>query len=252
MSSSAMPDTFALLRETRNIPIVFVGVSDPLGSGFVASIARPGGNATGFTNFEPSLTGKWLELLKEIAPGIERAAVIFNPKTAPGEGSFFLGPFESLARSLKVEPMAARVSDPAEIESAVTAIGREPGGGLIVMPDAFTTVHRQLIILLAARYAFPRSILTATKPSMAGCCRMVSTPSICCVARHPMSIASSGARNRLIFPYRHRSSSSSSLICGPQRCSGSRCRRPCLHAPTRSSNDGMDASRGRVLSRLVV
>ena len=152
---NSTPATFALLRETRNIPIVFVGVSDPLGSGFVASIARPGGNATGFTNFEPSLTGKWLELLKEIAPGIERAAVIFNPKTAPGEGSFFLGPFESLARSLKVEPMAARVSDPAEIESAVTAIGREPGGGLIVMPDAFTTVHRQLIILLAARYALP-------------------------------------------------------------------------------------------------
>jgi ABC-type uncharacterized transport system substrate-binding protein len=152
---NSTPATFALLRETRNIPVVFVGVSDPLGSGFVASIARPGSNATGFTNFEPSLTGKWLELLKEIAPGIVRAAVIFNPKTAPGEGSFFMGPFESIARSLKVEPIAARVSDPAEIESTVTAIGREAGGSLIVMPDAFTTVHRQLIILLAARYALP-------------------------------------------------------------------------------------------------
>jgi putative tryptophan/tyrosine transport system substrate-binding protein len=152
---NSTPATFALLRETRNIPIVFVGVSDPLGSGFVASIARPGGNATGFTNFEPSLTGKWLELLKEIAPSIVRAAVIFNPKTAPGEGSFFMGPFESIARSLKVEPIAARVSDAAEIEITVTAIGREAGGSLIVMPDAFTTVHRQLIILLAARYALP-------------------------------------------------------------------------------------------------
>src|SRR5438128_7054422 len=99
---NSTPATFALLRETRTIPIVFVGVSDPLGSGFVASIARPGSNTTGFTNFEPSLTGKWLELLKEIAPGIVRAAVIFNPKTAPGEGSFFMGPFESVARSLKV------------------------------------------------------------------------------------------------------------------------------------------------------
>ena len=152
---NSTPATAALMHETRTIPVVFVGVSDPLGSGFVAGIARPGGNATGFTNFEPSLIGKWLELLKKIAPGIARAAVIFNPKTAPGEGSFFMGPFDSIARSLGVEPIAARVSDPAEIASAVTAIGREPGGSLIVMPDAFTTVHRQLIILLAARHALP-------------------------------------------------------------------------------------------------
>jgi putative ABC transport system substrate-binding protein len=152
---NSTPATAALLRETRTIPVVFVGVSDPLGSGFVASIARPGGTTTGFTNFEPSLIGKWLELLKQVAPGIVRAAVIFNPKTAPGEGSFFMGPFEPIARSLQVEPIAARVSDPAEIESAVTAVGREPGGSLIVMPDAFTTVHRQLIILLAARHALP-------------------------------------------------------------------------------------------------
>jgi putative tryptophan/tyrosine transport system substrate-binding protein len=152
---NSTPATAALLHETRTIPIVFVGVSDPLGSGFVASIARPGGNATGFTNFEPSLIGKWLEMLKEVAPGIVRAAVIFNPKTAPGEGSFFMGPFEPIARSLAVEPIAARVNDAAEIESAVAAIGREPGGSLIVMPDAFTTVHRQLIILLAARHVLP-------------------------------------------------------------------------------------------------
>jgi hypothetical protein len=116
---------------------------DPVGSGLVASIARPGGNTTGFTNFEPSLTGKWLELLKEIAPGIVRVAVIFNPKTAPGEGPFFLGPFEAVARSFAVEPIAARVTDAAQIESALAAIWREPGGGLIVMPDAFTTIHRK-------------------------------------------------------------------------------------------------------------
>jgi putative tryptophan/tyrosine transport system substrate-binding protein len=152
---NSTPATAALLHETRTIPIVFVGVSDPLGSGFVASISRPGGNTTGFTNFEPSLIGKWLEMLKEIAPGIVRAAVIFNPKTAPGEGSFFMAPFEPIARALNVEPIAVRVSDPAEIESAVTAIGRAPGSSLIVMPDAFTTVHRQLIILLAARHALP-------------------------------------------------------------------------------------------------
>ena len=152
---NSTPAAAALLRETRTIPVVFVGVSDPVGSGFVASIARPGGNTTGFTNFEPSLIGKWLEMLKEVAPGIVRAAVIFNPKTAPGGGSFFLGPFEPVARSLAVEPIAARVNDTTEIESAVAAIGREPGGSLIVMPDAFTTVHRQLIILLAARHGLP-------------------------------------------------------------------------------------------------
>jgi len=152
---NSTPATAALLRETRTIPIVFVGVSDPVGSRFVISIARPGGAATGFTNFEPSLIGKWLELLKEVAPRITRAAVVFNPQTAPGGGSFFLDPFEPLAHALAVEPIAARVNDAGEIESAVAAMGREPGGSLILMPDAFTTVHRQLIILLAARYALP-------------------------------------------------------------------------------------------------
>jgi putative ABC transport system substrate-binding protein len=152
---NSTPATAALLDETHTIPVVFVGVSDPVGSGFVTSIARPGRNSTGFTNFEPSLTGKWLELLKEVAPGIARAAVIFNPKTAPGGGSFFLDPFESIARSLAVKPIAASVNDAAEIESAVTGVAQESGGSLIVMPDAFTTVHRQLIILLAARHGLP-------------------------------------------------------------------------------------------------
>jgi putative tryptophan/tyrosine transport system substrate-binding protein len=152
---NSTPASAALLQETRTIPIVFVGVSDPVGSGLVASIPRPGGNTTGFTNFEPSLTGKWLELLKEIAPGIVRAAVLFNPKTAPGGGSFFIGPFERLARSFAVEPIAAPVTDAAEIESALAAIWREPGGALIVMPDAFTTVHRKAIIAVAAQHRFP-------------------------------------------------------------------------------------------------
>jgi putative ABC transport system substrate-binding protein len=152
---NSTPATAALLHETHSIPIVFVGVSDPLGSGFVDSIARPGGNATGFTNFEPSLTGKWLELLKEVAPGVARVAVIFNPKTAPGGGSFFLSAFDPLARSLGVKPITEGVGDATELETLITAIGREPGGSLIVMPDAFGTVHRQLIILLAARYGLP-------------------------------------------------------------------------------------------------
>jgi putative ABC transport system substrate-binding protein len=147
--------TAALLRETHYIPIVFVGVSDPLGSGFVASIARPGSNVTGFENFEPSLTGKWLEILKEVAPSITRVAVIFNPKTAPGGGSFFLSAFDPIARSLGVKPVTDGVENATELENLISAIGREPGGSLIVMPDAFGTVHRQLIILLAARHGLP-------------------------------------------------------------------------------------------------
>jgi putative ABC transport system substrate-binding protein len=152
---NSTPATAALLRETRSIPIVFVGVSDPVGSHFAASIARPGGSTTGFTNFAPSMIGKWLEMLKQVAPGIAQAAVIFNPKTAPGGGSFFLEPFEEVARSFAVEPIAAPVKDADEIASAVAAMASKPGGSLIVMPDAFTTVHRQLIILLSARHALP-------------------------------------------------------------------------------------------------
>ena len=152
---NSTPAAAALLRETRTIPIVFVGVSDPVGSHFVASIPQPGGSITGFTNFEPSLIGKWLQILKEVAPSVTRAAVMFNPKTAPDEGAFFLDPFEPIARSLVVEPIVARVTDVNEIESAVAALARKPGGSLIIMPDAFNTVHRQLIILLAARHSLP-------------------------------------------------------------------------------------------------
>jgi putative ABC transport system substrate-binding protein len=152
---NSTPAAAALLSETRTIPIVFVGVSDPVGSHFVASFPQPGGSVTGFTNFEPSLIGKWLEILKEVAPSVTRAAVMFNPKTAPDEGAFFLDPFEPIARSLAVEPIIARVTDANEIERAVAALGGKPGGSLIIMPDAFNTVHRQLIVLLAARHSLP-------------------------------------------------------------------------------------------------
>ena len=152
---NSTPAAAALLRETRSIPIVFVGVSDPVGSHFVASIPQPGGSITGFTNFEPSLIGKWLQILKEVAPSVTRVAVMFNPKTAPDEGAFFLNPFEPIARPLAVEPIVSRVTDANDIESAVTALAHKPGGSLIIMPDAFNTVHRQLIILLAARHSLP-------------------------------------------------------------------------------------------------
>ena len=153
--ADSTPTAVAVQRETRTIPIVFVSVSDPVGPGFAASLPRPGGNLTGFSNLEASMAGKWLELLTEVAPGLKRAAAMFNPDTAPGGGSYFLPSFEAAARSLKVEPIAAPVRSDTEIETVITSLGQEPRGGLVVMPDAFTFVHRAPIILLAARNNVP-------------------------------------------------------------------------------------------------
>jgi putative tryptophan/tyrosine transport system substrate-binding protein len=149
------PVTAALQRETRTIPIVFVNVVDPVGDGFVAGLPRPGGNITGFINLEASMAGKWVELLTEIAPGVKRVAIMFNPDTAPGGGSYYLPAFEAAARSLNVAPIAAPVHSDAEIETVITSLSREPGGGLVVMPDAFMGVHRAPTILLAARNNVP-------------------------------------------------------------------------------------------------
>ena len=149
------PVTAALLRQTRTIPIVFTVVSDPVGERFVESLARPGGNATGFTNVEFSLTGKWLELLKEVAPSIKRVAFIFNPKLAPGGGSYYTRLIEASAPTFAVTPTVAPVHDAAEIERAIGEFVREPNGGLVVLPDATTLVHRKLIVALADRYRVP-------------------------------------------------------------------------------------------------
>jgi len=149
------PATAALQRETLVIPIVFVLVADPVGRGFVASLPRPGGNITGFIDADESMMGKWLELLIEIAPRVKRAAVMFNPDTAPGGGSYFLTSFEAAARSFKMEPMIARVHSETEIETVMTSLGREPPGGLVAMPDAYVHIHRALITLLAARNNVP-------------------------------------------------------------------------------------------------
>jgi putative ABC transport system substrate-binding protein len=128
------PTTATVLEQTRDIPIVFAIVSDPVSGGFVASLARPGGNATGFTTLEPTLGGKWLELLKEIAPRIGRAAFLFNPTMAPFAEAY-LSPFKAAARSFAVEAVAAPVLDRSALESVVAAQAREPNGGLIAMPD---------------------------------------------------------------------------------------------------------------------
>jgi putative ABC transport system substrate-binding protein len=152
--SAATPTTAALLQQTRTIPIVFATVSDPVGSGFVAGFPRPGGNVTGFTNIEPTMAGKWLELLKEIAPRVAKIAFLFNPATAP-YAVYYLNPFNAAARSFAVEAIAAPVRDTSELESVVAALAREPNGGLVVMTDTFTSVHRVEITALAARYRLP-------------------------------------------------------------------------------------------------
>src|SRR5262249_19198279 len=133
------------------IPIVLATVADPVASGFVARLDRPGGNVTGFASSEASLGGKWLELLSEIAPGLKRAAIIFNPDLNPVS---YMPSFEAAARSLKVTPIIATVPTDVEIETAIIALGREPGGGLVV-PGGFTVAHRAPIILAAARNNVP-------------------------------------------------------------------------------------------------
>jgi putative tryptophan/tyrosine transport system substrate-binding protein len=155
MLAAGTPATAALQRATRTIPIVFVVVSDPVGAGFVAGLNQPGGNITGFINLEAAVAGKWLQLLTEIAPGVKQAAITFNPDTAAGGGSYFLPAFEAAALSVKVKPIAAPVHSDAEIESVITSLGREPGGGLVAMTDAFTIIHRGPIISLAARNNVP-------------------------------------------------------------------------------------------------
>ena len=149
------PLTASLHRETRTIPIVFGAVSDPVGEGFVESLSHPGGNITGFVFTEGEMSGKWLELLKEIAPNVKRAAAIFNPDTAPGRGLYYLPSFEAAARSLKVEPITAPVHSDAEIEAAVTSLASESGGGLVVIGDVFLVAHRRSIISAATRTNLP-------------------------------------------------------------------------------------------------
>jgi putative ABC transport system substrate-binding protein len=151
--TATTPATAAVQRETRTIPIVFATVSDPVASGIVERLDRPSGNVTGFANFEASLGGKWLELLSEIAPGFKRVAIMFNPDTAPITA--YMPLLETAARSLKVVPITAPVHSNVEIETAIIGLGREPGSGLVVVPDVFTLAHRAPIISAAARNNVP-------------------------------------------------------------------------------------------------
>jgi putative ABC transport system substrate-binding protein len=156
--ANTTPVTAALKRETSTIPIVFVIVSDPVGAGFTASLARPGGNITGFINFEDTMGGKWLELLKEVAPGITHAAIMFNPETAPGGGGYFLPSFEAAGPKLGVRTSTALVHSPADIERTITDLAAEPHGALVMMSDSFLMVHRKEVMTLTETYKLPSSL----------------------------------------------------------------------------------------------
>ena len=143
----------ALQRESRAIPIVFVNVSDPVGSGFIANLARPGGNLTGVLQYEPGIIGKWLGMLKEIAPRVERVALVANPKTTPYD--YFLRAAEGAAPSLAIKMASSPVATAADIKHAIASFAAAAGGGLLLPPDGTTVVHRKLIIALAAEHKLP-------------------------------------------------------------------------------------------------
>ena len=145
----------ALTKNTDSLPIVFVAVPDPVGQGLVADVARPGGNATGFANLDFPVGGKWLELLKDIAPGVTRVALLFNPETSAGGGSDFVRLLEEGARAFSVQSTAGPVHEPGDIERTIEAFARGPNGGLLVLPDNFINAHRELIVALAERYRLP-------------------------------------------------------------------------------------------------
>jgi putative ABC transport system substrate-binding protein len=148
--------TADLQKQTQTVPVVFTVMSDPVGSGFIQSFARPGGNLTGFTNFlEPSMAAKWVELLKEIAPGVSRVGILFNPQMAADGGMYFARPAETSAAALGVKTVRLPVQTPADIDQAINAFAQEPGGGLIAPPDSTTLPHRDLILVLAARHGLP-------------------------------------------------------------------------------------------------
>jgi putative ABC transport system substrate-binding protein len=206
--SNNTPTTAALLQQTRAIPIIFALAGDPIGGGFVATLPLPGGNATGFIALEGPIAGKWLELLKEIAPRVTRVAFLFNPETAP-YAEYFLTPFKAAAASFAVEGIEAPVHDSSEIEPVVAAHGRKPNGGLIVMPTAFATIHRVQITSVAARYRLPAVYPFRFFTELGGLLSYGNDLSTIFGAPLHTSIASSRAQSRASFPSKAPSSSSS-------------------------------------------
>jgi putative ABC transport system substrate-binding protein len=151
------PATNAVRQATHSVPILFVAVSDPIGTGFVESFSRPGGNITGFTNFEATMGSKWVELLREVAPSVKRVAMLFNPTTANAgaSGGIYLQSMKTAAGVLGIELTVSAVNEPADIDAAFAAVAESPDGGFIVMPNVFTAVHRDRIVAQAARFRIP-------------------------------------------------------------------------------------------------
>jgi putative ABC transport system substrate-binding protein len=227
------PAAFALQRETRTIPIVFQGVSDPIGSGLVANLARPGGNLTGLLLLEASIAGKWSAMLKEIAPRLVRVALLANPKTSPYD--YWLHTAEALAPALGIALVPLRVETADDIESAIESFAGEPNGGLALPPDSTATLNRHLIIALAARHRLPavypsRQFMTAG--GLISCLMGLTASTI--IGRRPFTLtAFCAARNPLTCRYRLRSSSRRSSTSKPPRPSASLSRKRCWPLPTR-------------------
>jgi hypothetical protein len=199
-------------------------------SGFVASLRRPGGIVTGFTLIEPTMATKWVELLKEIAPRVNRVAMLFNPATAT-YADYFLKPFKAAAPSFAVEAIVAPARDTSELESVIAAQAREPNGGLIVMPDSFTDAHREEITSLVARYRLPAIYAYRFFAALGGLLELTSA--ITFDARPIMSIAFSRARSLPIFQFSRRPNLNWRSISRPRKCLALPFHRRCLRKPTR-------------------
>jgi putative ABC transport system substrate-binding protein len=207
--SSSTPTTATLLHQTRTIPIIFASLVDPVGSGVVPSLARPGGHITGFTAYEPAISGKWLTLLKDIAPSVRRVALIYNPETGPF-GESFWRVFEASAPSFAVEPVKMAVRGAAELRHAIDDLAREPGGGLLGVPELTINLHRELVMGLAAKHRLPAIYPYRYFAIQGGLASYgESICKTCGAAPRPMSIASSRARSRPICRCRLRPSSNS-------------------------------------------
>ena len=230
--TNTTPAIKALQQETDTIPLLFVEVSDPIGAGVVPSVARPGGNISGFLFYEDSILGKWLGMLKEIAPHLTRAALLGNPKGFPY--GYFLRTAGVIAPSLGIGVVPAPVANANEIEQSIQSFARVPNGGLLAPNDSTVEANRDLVIALAARHRLPAVYAFRDFVTAGGLmCITALTSSRNSGAQHPMSTASCAAPNLPTFLWRHRPNTRRWSTSRPPRQSVSTCRRRCLCAPTR-------------------
>ena len=226
------PVTAALQRETNAIPIVFLGVSDPIGSGFAANLARPGSNLTGIMLYEVGIAGKWLTMLKEIAPRVTRVALVAGPKTTAY--NYFVRNAEAAGPSLGIEIVPTPVADAADIERGIEAFSRVPNGGLLLPSDGTTIVHRDLVIALAARHNLPAVYALRVFVTAGGLMSYSTELDEARSNRRPrLSIASYEAPNQSTFRCRHLPSIRRRSTSRPRRRSALLCRRAFLWPPTR-------------------